>query len=42
MVEYHRVFAKKSFPPDYQLAGFYHPSECQKNGGLIFAAVAET
>ena len=41
MLEYYRVFAKqiKSLPPDPQLSDFYHPSEAQKTGELLFAAV---
>ena len=42
MLEHYRVFAKqiKSLPPDPQLSDFYHPSEAQKNGELLFVAVA--
>ena len=41
MVEYYRVFAKqiKSLPPEPQLSDFYHPSEVQKSGELLFVAV---
>ena len=41
MLEYYRVFAKqiKSLPPEPQLSDFYHPSEAQKNGELLFVAV---
>ena len=41
MLEYYRVFAKqiKPLPPEPQLSDFYHPSEGQKNGELLFAAV---
>ena len=40
MLEYYRVFAKKikPLPPVPQLSDFYHPSETQKNGELLFAA----
>ena len=42
MLEYYRIFAKKikSLPPEPELSDFYHPSEVQKNGELLFAAVA--
>ena len=38
MLEYYRVFAKKikSLPPEPELSDFYHPSETQKNGELLF------
>ena len=38
MLEYYRVFAKqvKRLPPESQLSDFYHPSEEQKNGELLF------
>ena len=38
MLEYHRVFAKriKPLPPEPELSDFYHPSEAQKNGELLF------
>ena len=38
MAEYYRVFAKQAnpLPPDPQLSDFYHPSETQKNGELLF------
>ena len=41
MLEYYRVFVKqiKPFPPDPELSDFYHPSETQKNGELLFVAV---
>ena len=41
VLEYYRVFAKhiKPLPPDPQLSDFYHPSEAQKNGELLFVAV---
>ena len=41
MVPYYRVFAKqiKLLPPEPQLSDFYHPSETQKNGELLFVAV---
>ena len=41
MLEYYRVFAKqiKPMPPEPQLSDFYHPSEVQKNGELLFVAV---
>ena len=41
MLEYYRVFAKqiKTLPPEPRLSDFYHPSEAQKNGGLLFVAV---
>ena len=41
MVEYYRVFAKqiKPLPPKPQLSDFYHPSESQKNGELLFVGV---
>ena len=42
MLEYYRVFAKKKkkpLPPEPELSDFYHPSEAQKNGELLFAAV---
>ena len=40
MLEYYQVFAKqiKPLPPDPQLSDFYHPSEAQKTGELLFAA----
>ena len=39
MLEYHRVFAKriKSLPPE--LSDFYHPSEAQKNGEILFVVI---
>ena len=41
MLEYYRVFAKQIKPmaPEPQLSDFYHPSEAQKNGELLFVAV---
>ena len=41
ILEYYRVFAKqiKPLPPEPQLSDFYHPSEAQKNGELLFATV---
>ena len=42
MLEYYRVFAKqiKSLPPEPELSDFYHPSETQQNGELLFVAVS--
>ena len=42
MLEYYRIFAKKlkPLPPDPELSDFYHPSETQKNGELLFVAVS--
>ena len=41
MLEYYQVFAKqiKPLPPEPELSDFYHPSENQKNGELLFVAV---
>ena len=41
MLEYYRVFSKKirSLPPEPELSDFYHPSEVQKNGELLFFEV---
>ena len=41
MLEYYQVFAKqiKPMPLEPQLPDFYHPSEVQKNGELLFVAV---
>ena len=41
MPEYYRVFAKqiKPLPPEPELSDFYHPSETQKNGELLFVVV---
>ena len=41
MLEYHRVFAKriKPLPPEPELSDFYHPSEAQKNGQLLFGVI---
>ena len=38
MLEYYRVFAKqiKPLPSEPQLSDFYHPSEAQKIGELLF------
>ena len=40
-LKYYRVFAKqiKPLPPEPELSDFYHPSEIQKNGELLFVAV---
>ena len=41
MLVYYRVFSKKirSLPPEPELSDFYHPSEVQKNGELLFFEV---
>ena len=41
MLEYYQVFSKqiKPMPPEPQLSDFYHPSEAQKNGELLFVTV---
>ena len=41
MLEYYRIFTKriKPLPPDTQLSNFYHPSEAQKDGELLFVTV---
>ena len=41
MLEYYRVFRKQIKPmsPHSQLSDFYHPSETQKSGELLFVAV---
>ena len=41
ILEYYRVFAKqiRPLPPEPQLSDFYHPSEDQKNGELLFVAL---
>ena len=41
MLEYYRVFAKqtKPLPPEPQLSNFYHPSDTQKHGELLFVAL---
>ena len=41
MLVYYRVFAKqiKPLPPESQLSNFYHRSEIQKNGELLFVTV---
>ena len=38
MLGYYRVFTKrlKPLPPEPELSDFYHPSETQKNGELLF------
>ena len=42
MLEHYRVFAKqiKPLPPEPELSDFYHPSEIQKNGELLFVVVS--
>ena len=42
MLEYCRVFAKqiKSLPPEPELSDFYHPSEIQKKGEILFVVVS--
>ena len=41
MLEYYQVFSKqiKPLPPESELSDFYHPSENQKNGELLFVVV---
>ena len=41
MLEYYQVFGKQIKPmqPDPQLSDFYHPSEVQKTGELLFVGV---
>ena len=41
MLEYYCVFVKKikPLPPEPELSDFYHPSENQKNGDLLFVVV---
>ena len=41
MLEYYRVFAKqiKPLPPEPELSDFYHLSENQKNGELLFVVL---
>ena len=41
MLEYYRVFGKqiKPLPPEPELSNFYHPSETQKNGELLYVTV---
>ena len=41
MLEYYRVFAKQIKPlsPEPQLSDFYHLSEIQKSGELLFVTV---
>ena len=43
MLEYYRVFAKqiKPIPPEPKLSDFYHPSENQKNGELLFGVAVQ-
>ena len=42
LIEYYRVFEKqiKSLSPEPQLSDFYHLSEAQKNGEILFVAVS--
>ena len=44
MVEYYRVFGKKKImkplAPEPELSDFYHPSETQKNGEILFVVVS--
>ena len=41
MLEYYRVFAKqiKPLPSEPESSDFYHASEAQKNGELLFIVV---
>ena len=41
VLKYYHVFAKKikPLPPEPQLSDFYHASENQKNGKLLFVTV---
>ena len=41
LLEYYRLFAKqiKLLPPEPELSDFYHSSENQKNGELLFVVV---
>ena len=39
MLEYCHVFAKKIKPPKPELSDFYHSSETQINGELLFVTV---
>ena len=41
LLEYYCLFAKKIklLPPEPELSDFYHPSEVQKNGELLFVVV---
>ena len=41
ILEYYRVFPRKikPLPPESELSDFYHPSETQRNGELLFATV---
>ena len=41
MLENYQVFGKQIKPlvPEPQLSDFYHPSEAQKNGELLFVAM---
>ena len=43
ILEYYRVFAKqiKPLPPEPKLSDFYHPSENQKNGELLFGVAVQ-
>ena len=42
MLECHHLFTKKikPFPPEPGLSDFYHPSETQKYGELLFVVVS--
>ena len=41
MLEYYQMFAKQTnpLPPKPKLSDFYHPSESQKNGELLFVGL---
>ena len=39
ILEYYHLFTKKINHPSPQLSDFYHPSDTQENGELLFAAV---
>ena len=41
ILEYYRVFPRKikPLPPEPELSDFYHPSETQRNGELLFTTV---
>ena len=41
MLEYYRIFPKqiKPLPSEPELSDFYHPSENQKNGEILFVVV---
>ena len=41
ILEYYRIFAKKikPLPPEPKLSDFYHPSEVQENGELLFVTI---